>query len=268
MKKLIAILFIPLVMFSACTEDDSTNNGENTEPTVPPSSTMAPDLSSFNDDSAAGERTALIGNWGYAALNVGIYTGILYKHLVVPVTAYQVTVGTKGYYNEETDLWIWEKNFDIPTKGSYSVKLTASVEGDDVDWKGYISQSGEIDGFVWFTGESKVGGESGSWSLYESPEEPTVWLTSEWTAEDDSDMATATFTVEKEGDNMGSSIKYESDESAELDRIVTIYDASLDNEVVVMWNQTQAYGRVMSEAHFEDTEYHCWNTDLIDTDCE
>lgn len=269
MKRLIATLLIPVVVLSACTEDESSNDMDNnTPPTVPSESTMAPDLDAFDEESSEEGRVAAIGNWGYAALNVGVYTSILYQHLVIPVTAFKATVGTEAYFDEETELWVWEKNFDIPAQSDYQVKLTADVDGNDVDWKGYISHGTEIDEFMWFEGESTVNGESGSWMLYESPENPNVWLTSDWTDEDNETVADAIFTVMKEGDNEGSWIKFEADANAELDRTVTIFDASMDNEVTIMWSQAEVNGQVMSEAHFDDTAYHCWDANLMDTTCE
>ncbi|PIB35389.1 hypothetical protein BFP72_08260 [Reichenbachiella sp. 5M10] len=259
---------IPIVVLSACTEDDSENMSTDTAPTVPSSSTMAPDFGEFNDATDEGAREAMVGNWGYAAINVGVYSSILYQHLVIPVTAFKATVGAEAYFDEETELWVWERNFDVPAQSDYQIKLTADVDGDDVDWKGYISHGTDLDEFMWFEGESTVNGESGSWMLYESPENPSVWLTSDWTNEDDSDIAHVTFTVQKEGDNEGSSIEYEADASTDLDRMVTIYDASIDNEVSIMWSQASGQGRVMSEAHFQDSEYHCWDADLMDTECE
>ncbi|WP_139280860.1 hypothetical protein [Reichenbachiella agariperforans] len=72
MKRLIATLLIPVVVLSACTEDESSNDMDNnTPPTVPSESTMAPDLDAFDEESSEEGRVAAIGNWGYAALMWG-----------------------------------------------------------------------------------------------------------------------------------------------------------------------------------------------------
>lgn len=35
----------------------------------------------------------------------------------------------------------------------------------------------------------------------------------------------------------------------------------------IMWNETTKEGRVKDTMHFGDTDWHCWDADLQDTDC-
>ncbi len=268
MKKLLILLIAPMIAFTSCSEDENTAGQQSQKPVTPPTSSMAPDLDSFSDDDNSGSREAIIGNWGYAAINVGVYSAILYNHLIVPVKGFQLTIGQEAYFDSETNLWVWEKSFDIATKGSYDIKLTADVDGNDVDWKGYISKDSGFDDFVWFEGESKLNGEAGSWVLYESPENPEVWITSSWVKDENAGTAKTTFTVEKEGDHLGSYIAYEMDANADLNRNVVISDANTTNMIYVDWNHSENYGRVKSESHFQNNVYHCWDKQYQDTDCE
>ncbi|WP_200975131.1 hypothetical protein [Echinicola sp. 20G] len=268
MKKSIGIFLAVLVLLGSCTKDDEQPNGQQSEkPTMPPESSMAPDMTMFDDQGSEGSREIAVGNWAYAAINVGVYSMILYSHLAVPVTAFKATVDVEAVYNESQELWVWEKGFQVEGKGSYEVRLTADVDGQEVAWTGYISGEG-VNNFVWFTGTSKLNGEMGAWELYESPSSSSVWLSNSWEYDHEAAKGTTTFTVEKEGENKGSSITYGVDGSMDMDRSVMINNVSSGDEIYVNWSKEGSYGRVMSEMHFDDELYHCWDASLQDTQCE
>lgn len=268
MKKLIVILFAPILLFTSCSEDEATANQQGQKPVTPPASSMAPDFDAFSENSNSGKREATIENWGYAAINVGVYSAILYNHLIIPVKGFQATIDTEATFDTETNLWVWDKTLDVPTKGSYKVKLTAAVDGQDVDWKGYISKGTALANFVWFEGESKLNGESGSWMLYESPETPVVWLSSAWERNEANATTSTTFTVEKEGSNKGSYITYKTDNNADLSRMVIISDINSDTKIYTDWNHTNNKGRVKSESHFKDSLFHCWDSNYQNSQCD
>ncbi|WP_370086123.1 hypothetical protein [Ekhidna sp.] len=262
MKKILAILLIPMTLLWSCSDDDG--SAQDPQPNMPPESSMAPNFENFEDD---GGRMAAVNNWAYAATSVGVYSAILYSNLVVPVTAFRVGLNQNATYNTETELWIWEYDVNVAGKGSYNVRLTADVDGSDVDWTGYISLSGVFEDFVWFEGESNLEATAGSWTLYESPQSPSAWLTVNWTDNESTEVSTSTFTIQKAGDFFGSSISYEANANADYNRGVTIVDTNASNTIDVDWNHPSGEGRVKSEAHFQNTAYHCWDDTLNDTDC-
>jgi hypothetical protein len=266
MRKLAFLLSFSILLVS-CNKDDEVDPG--TTPALPPSSSMAPNFEDFsNNEGAGGGREMAVRNWVYAATSVGVYSGILSGALVVPVTAFKLAVNQEATFDTETKLWVWAYDISVPNNGSYSVKLTADVDGSDVAWTGYISKAGGFADFVWFTGESNFAANAGTWTLYEGPDKPDAWLSSEWSKSDVDGIADVTFTVEKEGDGFGSSISYMVDANADLDRNVTIVDTNTENSIDVQWNAENGNGRIKSEAFFEDNLYHCWDTTLNDVDCE
>ncbi|WP_421765274.1 hypothetical protein [Ekhidna sp.] len=262
MKKILALLLIPLIMLSACSDDDG--NVQEPKPEMPPESSMAPNFDNFDED---GARAETINNWAYAATSVGVYSAILYANLVVPVTAFKIGLNQEASYETSTNLWVWEYDINVPNKGTYNVRLTADVDGTDVDWTGYISLSGSFEDFVWFEGQSNLTADAGTWTLYESPESPSAWLTANWSDNESSGVTSSTFTVEKEGNFFDSSISYTVDTNADYNRNVVIVDTNVSNTIEVDWNQPSGEGRVKSEARFEDTNYHCWDDTLNDIDC-
>ena len=262
MKKILAIALIPMTLLWSCSDDDGP--AQDPQPNMPPESSMAPNFENFEED---GGRLAAVNNWAYAATSVGVYSAILYSNLVVPVTAFKIGLNQDATYNTETELWIWEYDINVAGKGSYNVRLTADVDGSDVDWTGYISLAGSFEDFVWFEGKSNLKADAGSWTLYESPESPSAWLSVTWSDVEATGVATSTFNVEKEGNFFESSITYTANTNADFNRSVTIVDTNASNTIEVDWNKPTGEGRVKSEAHSEDTAYHCWDETYNDTDC-
>ena len=257
-----------MVMFASCNNDEAPMPQQSEKPALPPEASMAPDMTMFDDEGQEQARLSAVTNWAYAAVNVGVYSSILYSHLVVPVTAFKATIGTEASFDEEAGLWVWEKDFDVEGHGSYDIRLTANVQDENVNWMGYISGEGNVDNFVWFTGTSNVTGEAGYWELFESPESPSVWLSNAWEYDKETGNGSTTFNVEKEGDNLGSSITYRIDNDMEMDRSVIISNTSLDNEILVNWSKADKYGQVKSESHFESSAYFCWDANLQNISCE
>jgi len=267
MRKL-SILMAMVVLLVSCKDDDGDVQPGAT-PALPPSSSMSPDFDGLSDDdSGEGGRVHLVRNWIYAATSVNVYSGILSGALVVPVTAFKLAIDQEATFDSENRLWVWEYDASLPEAGAFSVKLTADVDGTSVNWTGYISKTGSFSNFVWFTGESDTEANEGTWTLYESPENPEAWLSSEWSKSELEGIADVVFTVEKEGDGFGSTIGYTASAGAVLNRSVLIVDTNSSNTIDVQWNKEDGFGKIKSEVFFEDTLYHCWDETRNDTDCE
>ncbi|WP_229239773.1 hypothetical protein [Echinicola soli] len=268
MKRSLGFFLAALVLFASCNKDEEPMPQQSEKPALPPEASMAPDMSMFEEEGDEGARVTAATNWAYAAINVGVYSSILYTHLVVPITAFKATIGTEAAFDEDTGLWVWEKAFDVEGHGAYDIRLTANVQGENVNWMGYISGEGIVDNFVWFTGTSNMTGEAGYWELYESPESASVWLSNSWGYDQETGNGATTFTVEKDGENLGSSITYRIDDSKEMDRAVVINNTDLDSEIFVNWSKASKFGQVKSETYFESDAYFCWDANLQNTSCE
>ncbi len=256
-----------VVLMVSCKDDDGVEPGAT--PALPPSSSMSPDFDGLGeDDSSEGGRVHLVRNWIYAATSVNVYSGILSGALAVPVTAFKLAIDQEATFDTENRLWVWEYEISVTGEGAYSIKLTADVDGSNVTWTGYVSKNGGFSNFVWFTGESDTEANEGSWTLYESPENPEAWLSSEWSKSEVEGIADVVFTVEKEGDGFGSTISYTASTDAELNRSVLIVDTNASNTIDVQWNKEEGFGKIKSEVFFEDSVYHCWDETRNDTDCE
>ena len=271
MKKLLSLVLSLMIVLVSC--DSDKDNNKDPQPVLPPEYSMEPDFSDFQTDE--NQRNQPIENWLYAAVNVSVYSTILKGGLAIPVAAFKATISQDPFYDTDAGVWTWESNFSA-NSNDFSIRLTADVVDGNVNWIGYISSTSLSstssyivpDDFVWFEGQSNVNGNNGSWTLFESPENPSAWISTEWSRNEERTLANATFTIEKEGDLQGSYVDYSRDEDADLNRSVEISNTNSGDLIEIDWNSELKIGRVKSENHFGDTDFHCWNEDLQDTACE
>ncbi|WMN07211.1 hypothetical protein [Marivirga arenosa] len=263
MKKLLSLMLSISILFTACNSDNEAE--QDPKPVLPPEYSMAPNFDDFKADN--NQRNQTIENWFYSALNVGVYSAILTGGLAIPVTAFKATISQNPIYDTDSGVWVWETSF-TNNANDFSIRLTADVVDANVNWVGSISSTSlNVENFVWFDGQSNIDGNSGTWTLYESPQKPTAWITADWSRNEAQTVANANFTIEKEGDLLGSYINYAIDDENNLDRSVEISNTESGDLIEIYWNQELKFGRVKSEKYFGDTDFHCWDEDLQDVEC-
>ncbi len=263
MKKVFSLLLSLMVILVSCNPDEE--NSQDPKPVLPPEYSMAPN---FDDFQAEGnQRNQTIENWFYSAVNVRVYSALLTGSLAIPVTAFKATVSQDPFYDTDAGVWTWENSFTA-NANDFSIRLTADVVNSNVDWKAYISSSSNnVEDFIWFEGQSNVSGNSGSWTLFESPQNPSAWISTAWSRNEDQTEVNATFTIEKEGESLGSYIDYSRDENSDYNRSVEISNTQSGHLITIDWNSELKDGRVMSENYFGDTDFHCWDENLQDVSC-
>jgi hypothetical protein len=263
MRKLLSIFLSVMIMLVAC--DSENENNQDLKPTMPPEYSMAPDFSDF--ETGENQRSQTIENWFYSAVNVSVYSAILSSNLAIPSTAFKTTITQEPFFDTQAGVWTWENSFSA-NSNDFSIRLTADVVDNNVNWIGYISSSANnIEDFVWFQGESNVDGNTGSWTLFESPQNPSAWISTEWSRNEQETVANAKFTIEKDGDLSGSYIDYNRDEEADLNRSVEISNTQSGDLIEIYWSSELKFGRVKSQGHFGDSNFHCWDQNLQDVDC-
>lgn len=263
---LFSAVIASIILLNACNDKDDPGAGQ--QPVMPPASSMEPDFSYFNEENNPNGRVETVNNWLVAAANVTFYSSILGSHLVVPVTAYKVALQQEATFDTELDIWVWAYETTVGSAGTFQVRLTADVSNSGINWTGYISKEGSFEDFIWFEGTSEIGGEAGTWTLYENHTTGAEWLSAEWSKSDVEGKANVKFTVEAPGDHLGSSISYAINETEGFNRSVIIVDTNVDNTVTAHWNSETKIGRVKSPAHYQDEDFHCWDGTLQDTDCQ
>ncbi len=267
MKKLsskIGLAFLILTVFSVVFLSSCK---KKTPPDLPPENAFV-----LND--MEGDTTNLksmpegYGNWFIAAADVAIWTTIIKIGLAVPVTAY-----VEALKHEPThvsgDKWLWEYTVNVGL-ATYTAQLYGEFNADKgVNWEMHISKSGGFQDFIWFTGSQNAEGTSGQWILYESPTENHQLLQIDWTRNLDDNTGTLKYTnIEPEGPENGGYIYYGNDQTGDFDAFYDIYNKGKDNLTEIDFNTKYKNGRIKDFNVFQDSAWHCWDENLLNTDCE
>ena len=275
-----ALLAFVLVFNVSC--DKSEDNVDTNALELPPYESMAMDFSDFLDDSSdSGKQSASAAkvgeNWLYPRIVVGFWNTALFTNLAVPVISFKGAFAHKAELIGE-NTWQWSYTVD-GFASEYTARLTGELTSEEVIWKMYVTKigTGAFDEFLWFSGVSDLDGNSGEWTLYQSPERPHRMIDIEWSREND-EIGSIKYTWVREMNDedsddlfMGSYLEYGlQDGDYDVFYNVHVYDAQYEEfvDVNIEWNSTDFYGRVMAYTHFEDELWHCWDSTGEDVACE
>ncbi|NOX60246.1 MAG: hypothetical protein GXP29_15490 [Planctomycetes bacterium] len=271
-KAFAPLLIVALVFSSTGCQDPPPGGGGNTEeaPKIPPASTFVIDFSDFEqEDEGPVLRTRGVlarENWGFAATSAFIWNVILTVNLAVPVASF-----VESFNNEPTlgpdGVWSW--NYSFTAVGVlHSAELQGQINGANITWNMFISKDGEFTDFNWFSGTSDLLGTQGSWTLNKDPDDPTPFIEITYNRDEAANTADIRYTnvIPDSADN-GGFIFFAITTDEPFDANYQIFRKAADETTDIEWSRATKDGRVMDEARFGDTEYHCWDEALVDMDC-
>lgn len=266
----VIILTLTAVLFSNCKKDNEP------APQIPPIETFVIDFSDFDDGSKSvlfnsvdlrGVDTVTYDNWGFAGANVVIWNTILTIGLAVPVASFVESFNHEGVYQPDDNSWIWTYDVLVGLT-KYTAELHAEIINDYVHWKMYISQQGGYSDFLWYTGESKSDRTEGTWTLYNTPNDPAPLLGIDWHRSSDNTTGDIRYTnIVPYGAENGGYISHAITTETPFDANYDIYNKGQDNLTEIEWNRAVKDGRITDMNHFGDEEWHCWDNLLQDIDC-
>ncbi|MCB9087179.1 MAG: hypothetical protein H6628_02475 [Calditrichae bacterium] len=141
-KSLALMLTTALVLASGCnstTEPDPSEEG--TPPEIPPLNTFVLDFSDFDTTNSIlpkvipGDPEALLftrQNWGWAALNVGIWNAVITLNIAVPIAAFGHSFSHDPV--AEDGKWFWRYNFTA-LGVQHSAELSAAAIQGGIRWE-------------------------------------------------------------------------------------------------------------------------------------
>ncbi len=248
-----------LISFQSCKKD------YGAAPDLPPVSSFVTDFSDFDNSKTLFDTTS--ANWEYSATNVTIWNVIITIGLAVPIASYVEAVNNHEAVYQSDNTWLWEYSFPEDVN-SHTAKLFGTIRESSVDWEMYITKTGIFEDFLWYTGTSLSDGSSVNWILYNKPDDPTELLSIEWKRNSENTGNIKYMNIVPGGTENGGYIKYGDDSDTDLNAYYLIYNKGQDNLIEIEWNQISKNGRVKDENKFGDTEWHCWDENLKDKDCE
>ncbi|MBV2245630.1 MAG: hypothetical protein KUL83_00570 [Lentimicrobium sp.] len=269
MKKLISItgiaVFGALIFFSSCSKDK--DEAEQKAPMIPPVSTFAMDFDQMGQPSdTTGSREATsFHNWGYAYLNVLAWHTAVNIAMFVPVAAFTESFNHEAIYDPQSNNWNWSYNVTA-NNTTYLARLSGKYVADSVEWEMRITQSGAYNDFLWFYGTSAADQSGGYWLLNENPALPQRILRIDW-KRTSNEFGSISYRNIKPGDAQnGAYITYGAT-AENFNRYYIIHNQAAANTTHIEWHATDLNGRIKDPAHFNDNDWHCWDTHLRDISC-
>ncbi|MFC2097773.1 hypothetical protein ACFLSI_05505 [Bacteroidota bacterium] len=263
-RAFLTILVISLI-FSSC--EEYLNNVEQDEdaPKLPSISTFFIDFNDFPDTKSA--NTSDSSNYIYASANVLFWNVFLSLNMIVPVASFLEAFNHYGEYDPDENAWVWTYSFNAG--GVHEAELQGSFKSGKVIWEMYISKANNYTDFLWYSGEHNLLATEGSWTINKDPQtNPQEYLEIEWQINPSDSTMNMKFTniIPGNAEN-GSYISSGTNNDPVYDLFYDIYSISSDTYTNIQWNKINRNGRVKNTNYFGDNLWHCWDTTLMNIDC-
>lgn len=259
------LLFASVLLFSACKKDEVKDPGK--APQLPPLSSMLMDFSAINhDDTSTNRNWVDYLNWSHSFHTILGWKLASSYSITVPWTIFSDAINHEAIYSTDGHHWIW--NYTVNEFYSvYDANLTGEVQNDSVYWEMKISQKDGYQNFLWFYGKSAINNSGGYWILMDSHLNAFETLRIDWL----------------EGSEPKGYIKYTSLNSLYIkkdnflffektsglnNRHYIFYSHLSDNFTDIEINLEGRDGRVKDPDNFNDDNWHCWDSDKADTECD
>jgi len=284
MKKILIVLILPFLAVVSCKKENP--------PAMPPAESLVMDFKAFGGTSPQQKSEMLkyavdstvqdSSNFVYAKTNVGFWNLIIVVTLAVPVAAWYAAIGNNDWKQVDDHTWQWKYTYKVFVD-TYNARLVANNEAaDGIKWEMYISKTTGLNTFAevkWYEGLVAKDGMSGQWILNENPQNPTPFLQVNWQKTGDK-VGYIKYTYIRQKDDQGNDIPYYNNyieygktTNAPFDCYYTmvLYDTwwtKQNNTINIEWNSTDLSGRVKSPLKFNDSEWHCWNSQFYNITCQ
>jgi hypothetical protein len=235
-------------------------------PTIPPEETFVIPFGDFGTSGLISLEAGNQSSWNYAALAVGIWGAIIRVGLAVPVAAFQASFHNIPLQQDDGS-WLW--SYSVNIGGSiHTAKLHAQFIIEGVHWAMNISKEGEYEDFLWYYGECDLPATEGFWILKKSPTDPTDLVRIDWSRSISADTHAVRYTnIVPDGLENGGYIDTQYTKSTPYDHIWELYNKGQDNHTYIEWSGATEEGRVKDSNHFDDENWHCWDSDHTDVAC-
>jgi hypothetical protein len=252
------------LLLPGCKKDKA----DTSTPTLPPQSGFVMSFSDFANSGDTLKSTTGVttyNNWGYSYFNVVGWNIALTVGLAIPVASYTEAFKHEAVYHSDAANWTWSYNFNVGNI-PYGAELTGTIVSDSVSWEMRITKGMEFNSFLWYSGKSSRSGTGGYWILKENPAVPNNILKIDWNKHADN-TADIRYTNIKSGTaEKGSYIFYGTTLNTS-DRFYNIYNKGLNNLTLIEWSSLLKNGHVKDLHQYQNDNWHCWDSNLLDIVC-
>jgi len=258
------LLIISIILINTSCKKKTT--GE--KPELPPVESLVMDFSDF--DSRPDQKKSMAttyNNFVYSYLNVAFWSTVSTGAVALPAVAYSNLLNQEA---EKVDDNIWKWTYNFTWDG---VSYVASLTTERLNNEEYTAElviafaDSPESGFKWVEGIVRYDRTAASWNVYKHNEgDPVQLLDIDWTKDYETGVSSLTYVYVEPGQpETGSSITYGRDPSLDYNATYTIILSA--QTIEIQWDTETKAGRVRNPYHFEDNDWHCWNSDLVDIEC-
>lgn len=263
----IILMFAIAALNQGCKKDKEEDPG--IAPQIPPSSTFVMNLTDLDSGKAPGKggKDSTYTNFLYSAGNVFVWNVILTVGLAVPVASFVNSFNYPATWNSQNNAWEWTYPF-VVGNDQYTALLKATVSGSQVHWNMYISKQGGFQSFLWYSGDSKLDGSQGTWTLNDNPLSNKPLLGILWHRNVSAGTSDITYTnIVPGGPENGGYISYGIVSDTVYNAFYDIFNKGKNNHTNIKWHRIKKNGRVQDSLHFGNYNWHCWDVDYTDVTC-
>ena len=256
-------------------------------PQIPPESSFVMDLEDFTSLNQSSVQYAQLASfvfegalshpdtadalgdrsyWGYAAFNVGFWNLVGVLGLAIPVASFIESFNHTPI--QQDNYWVW--TYDVPVGGDvYTAELHGKYVDNGVQWEMYISKQGGFTDFLWYYGESDLPATEGYWVLKNSPSVPSELIRIDWHRNLKDGTGDIKYTnIVPNGPENGGFISYTVTTGKTYNRFYEIYNKGKNQTTYIEWNNATREGRVRDSVHFGDNSWRCWDSQLVNAQCQ
>ncbi|HMQ50299.1 MAG TPA: hypothetical protein PKA00_23075 [Saprospiraceae bacterium] len=267
MKKLsfFFVFVLAVAAFQSCQQEPVDPIPPTAAPELPPVESFVMSFNSFEDaDTIRGPYQ----NWFHAAANIVVWNTALTLTLAVPVASFYASFNSEAQYQSGLT-WLWAYDYEL-LGTTYSAKLYGTIlPNDEVEWEMYISQAGGFTDVLWYSGITAFDGSYANWTLYQDGNNPRPFIQADYLRDNGNGVEAIRYTnITPNVVENGDYIEYQEENGATpYDRAYDVFRAGSGNLLEIEWNSIGQDGRVKDKERFQDTNWHCWGSNLMDVAC-
>ncbi len=257
------------VFMTACDKNPSGPDNKQ-QPALPPQSSMAMDLSDFNQALPKGqaETNAPGLNYTTARVTVALINLSVATILSVPTLTFVAALSQQPVLQSDGKFhWIFtvndgSKSFKADLAGWVDVPTSEAVFEMRISTTGVIPA---LNNFLWYEGRAQLTNKTGYWEIYDAlrPASPTKILRIDWQAPDQNNATLELTAVEQGVPTFGDKVRYN---VAGTTRTVQHFDASANATVTITWDAVTKAGSITAP-NYNNGNKACWDSQLNDVTC-
>ncbi len=275
--KFVLMLALMISVFQSCVKEPIEPIVEEVAPELPPQQSFVMPFDGFEDADTSGfhrvnsdSRTITsFRNWFYSATNVVVWNTAISLQLWLPIASFQESFRHQAtFLGDKT--WLWTYEFTGQDGKVYTANLKGKVlDSEEVEWEMKMSKAGGFTDVVWYTGLTAKDNSYASWTLNHQANNPEALIGIDYTRDEVNKVESIRYTnIRPNNPDNGDYIEFQNlEDGSDYNKSYDVYQIKRDNLLEIRWNDPSNDGRVKDPKHFNDEEWHCWDTDLKNVDC-